>query len=99
MTITTYETEHGDIYKDNAICDDEYKTYLSNGIGCDTIWYKNKRAAIRAIIANGRRTGHYFNLCDKCQCHFSINDPKWKKSKPYLCHQAKMDYAKQFETK
>lgn len=96
MKIITYETDNGDIYRNPNICD-SYKTYLTNGMGCDTIWFRDKKTAHKALMADGVKTGHDFDLCDKCQCHFSINDPNWKKYKPYVCKKAKIEYAKKFE--
>lgn len=70
---------------DNGICRDTNvlgnNVYMDNGQGCGTVWYSSvKQAAIVFEIYEGAPSGHDANLCHMCKCHYSINDPKYKKA-------------------
>ncbi len=97
MSIITYKTDNGEVYKDTNIYD-PYKTYLTNGQGCGTIWFKNVSAAKKALIADGCKTGRDFGVCDQCQFHYSFADKaNWNKYPPHVCTDKKDEYAKKFE--
>ena len=74
--------DYGGIYRDTNIVDNE-NVYASNGQGCSTVWFKSAEQARKIIgLYGGIPDGHGAKMCHLCKCHYSINDPKYKKA-PY----------------
>ena len=69
------------IRKDNAVSGNN--TYLGNGQGCDTIWFKDVETACRALAQDGIKTG-----CDLVD---------YSQYPEFVCATAKKEYAKSFE--
>lgn len=92
---------HVRIYKDGITkrCSDILgnNVYLTNGQGCDTIWFKTVKAAQRAFKKDGVKTGHDFFDCSKCGCHYSITEKGFRFYPQYACRTVTEEYAKKFE--
>ena len=84
------------IYKDNSVIGD-YKTYLGNGQGCGTIWFRNVSAARKALEQDGIKTGRDLVDCSRCSCHYSSHSKEHKKYSEFACNMIKHKYAKSFE--
>ncbi len=92
MTIQHFKD---DISKDTNVCG--YNTYLSNGQGCGTIWFRDVPTARKALKKDGIKTGKDFADCNYCDCYYSPDDDKWNKYKPHICEPEKKEYALSFE--
>lgn len=95
MNVRVYEGDGFPIYMATNICEGN-KFYLTNGQGCDTIWFKNVAAARRSFKIHGIKTGRDLYDCARCACHYSVLDKKSKKYPSHACSELKELYAKQF---
>jgi len=93
MTITYYDNDV--IKKDNNIVGD-CKTYLTNGQGCQTIWFKSMGSARKAYQKDGVKIGCDLFDCEKCACHYSNINPKQAQFPFHACNKEKEKYAAQF---
>lgn len=84
------------IHKDTNIIGN-YKTFLGNGCGCGTIWFRNVSAARKALEKDGIKNGSDLVDCSQCSCHYSGNDPEHKKYSEFKCNIIKHKYARSFE--
>jgi hypothetical protein len=84
------------IHKDLSVLD-PYNVYIGNGYGCGTIWFKNVKAARKALDKDGIKTGRDLVDCKKCACKYSLYSKEHKEYPVYLCFDAKEAYAKSFE--
>jgi len=72
-------------------------TYLDNGQGCGTIWFKNVPSARKALNRDGVKSGRDLFDCTECSCHYSNSDKNYSNYPDHACKQAKKDYAQQFD--
>lgn len=92
MAIINYKD---DIHKDTHVFG--YKTYIGNGIGCSTIWFKNVYTARKAKYKDGIKLGSDLVDCSKCRCSHSSFEKNYNTYPEYICKEAKEKYAKSFE--
>ena len=83
------------IHKDTAVYGSN--VYLGNGQGCGTIWFKNISAARKALFKDGIKSGADLCNCKKCNCRYSVFDPRYEKHPAHICSNDKEDYARKFE--
>ena len=83
-------------HTDTTICD-THKTFLTNGQGCQTIWFRNAAAAWKAFEKDGVKTGRDLFDCAKCACHYSSGNAKQRTVPFYACEKVKAKYAARFE--
>jgi hypothetical protein len=74
-----------------------YNTYLDNGQGCGTVWFKNVPTARKALKKDGIKTGCDLVDCTKCACNYSYNSKEYNQFPEHLCTKAKEAYAESFE--
>ena len=96
MAIQIFNDKHGTVYKDTAICEEH--AFLSNGQGCDTIYFKSVPLARKALKKDGVKSGRDFFDCTKCGCHYSHGSRQHEKYPEHACHDLKCQYAKSFES-
>lgn len=83
---------------DNNGNPDPYNVYVTDGQGCSTVWFKSVNAARKAVQSEeGIKHGYDLFDCNKCACHYSVSDKRFKIYPMHACSDAKLAYAKSFE--
>jgi hypothetical protein len=78
-------------------------TYLDNGQGCGTIWFKNVPEARKFLDSNllnpWNFDGQDSGLCNCCRCSVSNLDPEYKKREDFMCREWKEDIKQEVRDK
>ena len=94
VDLTTRTTKDGVSYTPGLLTP---KYYLDNGCGCGTVYYKTLNQARRARNKYGTITGGDFDMCTKCQGHYSVSDPEHNSYPQWACKPLKERYALSLE--
>jgi len=102
MPIEKYEpgdfVNAGQIYCDTNIVEKSNVYAIKEnycGQGCSTVWFNSVPECRAFLRINGKvPSGYDIDLCGKCRCHYSINDPLYEKFEDYACKNYKKSITK-----
>lgn len=89
----------GGILKDHNVLSPNYYIDMNRGQGCGTLWFSKLEHARKFKEQVGVKTmADYFD-CNKCNCHYSVNDKDYNKYPNFACHKLRDEIIEAFRSK